>query len=512
MSEYETQERTYFAIDLKSFYASVECVERGLDALTTNLVVADPSRTEKTICLAVSPSLKAYGIPGRARLFEVIERLRQVNQKRQYQAPGHRLTGKSCDDGVLQQNPSLAVDFLIAPPQMAHYLAWSTRIYEIYLKYIAPEDIHVYSIDEVFIDATAYLPHYGLTARELAARIVRDILHTTGITAAAGIGTNLYLAKIAMDIVAKHTVPDADGIRIAQLDELSYRQQLWTHRPLTDFWRVGRGYARKLEQHGLRTMGDIARCSIGAPQEYYNEELLYRLFGVNAELLIDHAWGFEPCTIAEIRAYRPAEKSIASGQVLQEPYSFADARLVVREMVDLLALDLVEKRLLTNQIVLTVGYDRTSLTDPARRVQYHGPIVTDHYGRAIPKHAQGTASLEQYTASVKLLTDAVSGLYDRIVQRELLVRRLSLSANHLRDAATVERMPRYEQIDLFTDYAAQQQREREKAAALAREQQMQQAILSIKRKFGKNAILKGMDLQQAATTRARNDQIGGHKA
>ena len=506
------QTRIYFAIDLKSFYASVECVERGLDPLTTNLVVADPSRTEKTICLAVSPSLKAYGISGRARLFEVNERLRQVNQMRRYQAPGHRLTGKSCDDSTLRKNPSLAVDYLTAPPQMAHYLAWSTRIYEIYLKYIAPEDIHVYSIDEVFIDATAYLPHYGLTARELAAHIVRDILHTTGITAAAGIGTNLYLAKVAMDIVAKHITPDADGIRIAQLDEMSYRQQLWIHRPLTDFWRVGHGYARKLEQHGLRTMGDIARCSIGAPQDYYNEELLYRLFGVNAELLIDHAWGFESCTMEEIKSYHPAQKSIASGQVLQEPYSFADARLVVREMVDLLALELVEKHLITDQIVLTVGYDRVSLTDPARRAQYQGAVVIDHYGRTIPKHAHGTTNLEQHTASAKLLTDAVSGLYDRIVRRELLVRRLSLSANHLRDEATLERVPEYEQIDLFTDYAARQQQEREQAAILAREQQMQQAILSIKRKFGKNAILKGMDLQDTATTRARNDQIGGHKA
>ena len=512
MSECAAQARTYFAIDLKSFYASVECVERGLDPLTTNLVVADPSRTEKTICLAVSPSLKAYGIPGRARVFEVIERLRQVNQTRQYQAPGHRLTGKSCDDCTLRQNPSLAVDYLTAPPQMAHYIAWSTRIYEIYLKYVAPEDIHVYSIDEVFIDATAYLPHYGLTAHELAACIVRDILHTTGITATAGIGTNLYLAKVAMDIVAKHIAPDAGGIRIAYLDELSYRQQLWTHRPLTDFWRVGRGYARKLEQHGLRTMGDVARCSIGAPQEYYNEELLYRLFGVNAELLIDHAWGFESCTIAEIKAYRPAEKSIASGQVLQEPYSFADARLVMREMVDLLALDLVEKHLLTDQIVLTVGYDRVSLTDSARRAQYNGPVVADHYGRVVPKHAQGTASLGRYTASARLLTDAVSALYDRIVQRDLLVRRLSLSANHLRDETTVEQAPQYEQMDLFTDYTARQQWEKKQAAALAREQQMQQAILSIKRKFGKNAIVKGMDLQEAATTRARNDQIGGHRA
>lgn len=508
----DTAARTYFAIDLKSFYASVECVERGLDPLTTNLVVADTSRTEKTICLAVSPSLKAHGIGGRARLFEVIERLDEVNRQRQWRAPGRRLTGKSWDDNALRRDTSLAVDYLTAVPQMAHYIAWSTRIYEIYLQYIAPEDIHVYSIDEVFIDATNYLPLYGLTARELAASIVRDIVRTTGITAAAGIGTNLYLAKVAMDIVAKHTAPDADGIRIAQLDEQSYREQLWTHRPLTDFWRVGRGYARKLEQRGLYTMGDIARCSLGAPQDYYNEELLYRLFGVNAELLIDHAWGVETCTMAEIKAYRPAEKSIASGQVLHEPYAFADARLVLREMLDLLALNLVEKRLATDQLVLVVGYDRASLTDPARRAQYDGPVVTDHYGRAVPKHAHGTASLGGHTNSARLLTDAVLAVYDRVVQPALLVRRLTLSANHLRDADAAQAKPQYEQLDLFTDYAARQRRESEQAAALAREQHMQQAILSIKRKFGKNAILKGMDLQQAATTRARNDQIGGHRA
>ena len=505
--------RMYLAIDLKSFYASVECVERGLDPLTTNLVVADTSRTEKTICLAVSHSLTAHGIAGRARLFEVIQRLDEVNRQRQCRAPGHRLTGKSWDDTALRRDPALAVDFLTAVPKMAHYIAWSTRIYEIYLKYIAPEDIHVYSIDEVFIDATTYLPHYGVTARELAARIVRDIVRTTGLTATAGVGTNLYLAKVAMDIVAKHTAPDKDGIRIAQLDEQTYREQLWTHRPLTDFWRVGRGYARKLEQRGLYTMGDIARCSLGAPQDYYNEELLYRLFGVNAELLIDHAWGVESCTMAEIKAYRPAEKSVVSGQVLQEPYSFADARLVLREMVDLLALDLVEKHLMTDQVVLTVGYDRVSLTDPERRAQYHGPIVTDHYGRTVPKHAHGTASLGEHTNSARRLTEAVLESYDHAVQPALLVRRLSLSANHLRDAdEAMASRPQYEQLDLFTDYAVRQQKEREQAVALAREQQMQQAILSIKRKFGKNAILKGMDLQEAATTRARNGQIGGHKA
>lgn len=513
MQTEQSSPRAYLAVDLKSFYASVECVERGLDPLTTNLVVADTGRTEKTICLAVSPSLKAHGIAGRARLFEVIERLRAVNRQRQLRASGGHLTGKSWDDTALRRDPSLAVDYLTAVPQMAHYIAWSMRIYEIYLKYIAPEDIHVYSIDEVFIDATNYLPLYGLTARALAARIVRDIVQTTGITATAGVGTNLYLAKVAMDIVAKHTEPNEDGIRIAQLDEQTYREQLWTHRPLTDFWRVGRGYARKLEQRGLFTMGDIARCSLGAPQDYYNEELLYRLFGVNAELLIDHAWGVESCTMAEIKAYRPAEKSVVSGQVLQEPYSFSDARLVLREMVDLLALDLVEKQLVTDQIVLVVGYDRVSLTDPARRAQYDGPVVADHYGRAVPKHAQGTVSLGEHTNSARQLTKAVLETYDHVVQPALLVRRLSLSANHLRDAdEAMASRPQYEQLDLFTNYAARKQKERERVAALERERQMQQAILSIKRKFGKNAILKGMDLQEAATTRARNNQIGGHRA
>ena len=501
-------ERTYLAIDLKSFYASVECVERGLDPLTTNLVVADESRTEKTICLAVSPSLKAYGIPGRARLFEVIQRVKEVNAARRMQAPGGALAGESWDAAALAADPALAVSYIAAPPRMAHYIEYSTRIYEIYLQYVAPEDIHVYSIDEVFMDVTPYLATYGLSARELAEKIIRDVLRTTGITATAGIGSNLYLCKVAMDIVAKHIKPDRHGVRIAQLSEMSYRRLLWSHRPLTDFWRVGRGYAKKLERYGLFTMGDIARCSIGRPDELYNENLLYRLFGVNAELLIDHAWGWEPCTIADIKAYRPAAHSLGAGQVLQEPYPFPKARLVLREMAEQLALDLLEKHLVTGQVVLTVGYDRQNLADPARRVQYRGAVTTDFYGRSVPKHAHGTANLSRPTASAQEIVRAVLDLFDRIVDSSLLVRRLTLAACHVVDEKTAAAAARYEQLDLFTDYAAQQREQ----AALDRERHMQQAVLAIKHKYGKNALFKGMDLQEGATARSRNAQIGGHRA
>ena len=396
-------ERTYIAIDLKSFYASVECMERGLDPLTTNLVVANLSRTEKTICLAVSPSLKAYGIPGRARLFEVVQKVKEVNAQRQRQAAGRLLDGSSCDDTELKRNPGLAVDYIVAPPRMAHYIKCSTEIYSVYLKYIAPEDIHVYSIDEVFMDVTNYLGTYGLTARELAMKIILDVLHTTGITATAGIGSNLYLCKIAMDIVAKHIHPDINGVCIAKLDERSYRRLLWRHRPLTDFWRVGRGYAKKLEAQGLYTMGDIARCSIGKSTDYYNEDLLYKMFGVNAELLIDHAWGWEPCTIADVKAYKPEANSIGSGQVLQCPYTYGKTRLVLREMADQMALDLVDKGLVTSQLVLTVGYDIENLSDPKRRSSYQGGVTDDRYGRSIPKHAHGTINLDDYTASAKRL-------------------------------------------------------------------------------------------------------------
>lgn len=507
-------DRVYLAIDLKSFYASVECIERGLDPMTTNLVVADQSRTDKTICLAVSPSLKGYGIPGRPRLFEVVQRVKTINEERKRTAPGHRLTGISWKAPELKASPTLAVDYLVAPPQMALYMQYSAKIYEVYLKYIAPEDIHVYSIDEVFMDVTGYLGTYGMTARELAAKMIRDVQETIGITATAGVGTNLYLAKVAMDIEAKHIQPDANGVRIAQLDERSYRQLLWSHRPLTDFWRVGQGYAKKLEENGLFTMGDIARCSIGKETDYYNEELLYRLFGVNAELLIDHAWGWEPCTIADIKAYKPESSSIISGQVLQCPYPFEKAELVAREMADMLALDLVEKGLVTNQLVLTVGYDIDNLRDPVLRGKYKGEIKTDRYGRAIPKHAHGTVNLENYTSSTRQLTEAVTGLFERIVDKELLVRRLSISANHvLPEKEAEEKMETgFEQLDLFTDYAALQKQKEEERAEAEREKKLQHAMLDIKKKFGKNAILKGMNLEEGATARDRNNQIGGHRA
>ena len=505
-------EYAYISIDLKSFYASVECMERGLNPMTANLVVADQSRTEKTICLAVSPSLKAYGISGRARLFEVVEKVRQVNARRRALAPGRRLTGESSDDTELKKDPSLAVSYIVAPPRMSYYIEYSTRIYNVYLKYIAPEDMHVYSIDEVMIDASRYLGTYGITARELAVRIIRDIYHTTGITATAGIGSNLYLSKIAMDIVAKRSAPDRYGVRIAELDETSYRRLLWTHRPLTDFWRVGRGYARKLEENGLFTMGDIARCSLGSASDYYNEDLLYRLFGVNAELLIDHAWGYEPCTMADIKSYRPDTSSIVSGQVLQYPYTAEKARLVVREMADALALDLVEKGMVTGQLTLTVGYDIENLADPDTRRQYQGEVTVDRYGRRVPKHAHGTANLDRQTSSSLLITDAVAALYDRIINPRLLVRRISLSANRIVPASSVKEQEIYEQLDLFTDYAALRKEQEEEKRILEREQKMQKAMLEIKKKYGKNAILKGISLEEGATARERNGQIGGHKA
>ena len=504
--------RIYLCIDLKSFYASVECIEHGLDPMTTNLVVADASRTEKTICLAVSPALKSYGIPGRARLFEVIQKVKQANAIRLQKAPGQRFTGSSYNAQELAENPSLQLDYIAAPPRMAHYIEHSTRIYNIYLKYIAPEDIHVYSIDEVFIDLTTYLDSAGLTPYEFAMKMIRDVYQTTGITATAGIGTNMYLSKIAMDIVAKHIPADKDGVRIAELDEMSYRRQLWDHRPLTDFWRVGRGYAKKLEENGLFTMGDIALCSVGKPTDFYNEDLLYKLFGVNAELLIDHAWGWEPCTIDKIKEYKPASNSIGSGQVLHCPYDFDKAKLVVREMIDLLVLDLVDKGLVTDQIVLTVGYDIENLTDPKRSKAYSGPITVDAYGRKIPKHAHGTANVGRQTASAKLITEAVMELYDKIVNPSLRIRRLNISANHVVPEQSISKEQKMEQLDLFTNYEELEKQREEENAALEREKKMQQAILSIKKKFGKNSILKGMNLQEGATAKDRNNQIGGHKA
>lgn len=493
-------ERTYIAIDLKSFYASVECIQREVDPMTACLVVADPSRTEKTICLAVSPALKSYGIPGRPRLFEVVQQVREINSLRKQKAPGHRFTGSTWDDRKLRTDPSLSLDYIVAPPRMGLYMETSTRIYQIYLKYVAPEDIHVYSIDEVFMDVTNYLKTYGLTPRQLAMKIILDVLHTTGITATAGIGTNLYLAKVAMDIEAKHIPADRNGVRIAQLNEMSYRRSLWTHRPLTDFWRVGRGIAKKLEANGMYTMGDVARCSLGKASELHNENLLYKLFGINAELLIDHAWGWEPCTIAQIKAYKPESNSLGSGQVLPCAYSFDKARLILREMVDLLSLDLVDKGLLTDQLVLTVGYDIDNR-------QYRGEISTDRYGRKIPKHAHGTQNLQKMTASTRQLTESAIALYDRIVDPSLLIRRMYICANHVLPETEVMKEAPMEQLNLFQDPASQEAEE----TALERERRMQEALLSIKRKYGKNAILKGMNLEEGATARERNGMTGGHK-
>ena len=545
--------KTYISIDLKSFYASVECMERGLDPLNTNLVVADASRTQKTICLAVSPSLKAYGIPGRARLFEVEQKVKEANARRQTRAPKNILDGKSVFATELNENPCLAIDYIAAKPRMALYMSKSTQIYDVYLRYIAPEDIYAYSVDEVFIDASGYLKNYGLNAHDFARLLVREVFKETGITATAGIGPNLYLCKIAMDIGAKHTEADADGVRIAELDEFSYRRLLWDHRPITDFWRVGRGYAKKLAKKSIFTMGDIARCSLGTSSDYYNEDLLYKMFGVNAELLIDHAWGYEPCTLAEVKSYRPQRKSLVSGQVLQNAYTYEKTRIVVREMMELLALDLVDKGLLANQIVLTVGYDIENLSDPERRKAYKGEITVDGYGREIPKHAHGTGNLPFSTSSTKLTTDCVLEVFDRVVDESLLTRRISITANNLvleseykRESEVASAEP--EQISMFDMLAggdAPQEREpafskdnssyselgEEKPRnsvvaesisgsaasdksedALEKEKQVQEAMLKIKKRFGKNAILKGTNLQEGATAKERNAQIGGHKA
>ena len=567
------QEHTYIAIDLKSFYASVECTDKGLDPLTTNLVVADASRTQKTICLAVSPSMKAYGIPGRPRLFEVVQRMKEVNRERSrrisfsgdsvrknadtgQETPGDSLfSGSSFSAPELEADPTLKADYIIAVPRMAHYIEYSTRIYQIYLRYIAPEDIHVYSIDEVMMDVTKYLVLYKKTAHELAMEMIRAVLKETGITATAGIGPNLYLCKIAMDIEAKHTAPDADGVRIAELDEMSYRRKLWGHRPITDFWRVGKGTAKKLARYGMFTMGDVARYSLK------DEDLLYKLFGVNAELLIDHAWGWEPCTIDYIKAYKPENRSFSAGQVLQCPYDFEKARIVVLEMADAAALDLVEKRLTADQMVLTVVYDKDNLTDPAIREKYKGPVKKDWYGRMAPKPAHGTVSLGRHTSSSRLITDAVLSLYDRIVDPDLMVRRIFLVTNHVIEEAETKKTTvidgnpsafpdgknnreknqekesasgregsretsiaikpdngesgaagSWQQLDLFTDYEVlEAEKEREKAA-LEKERRLQEAMLEIRRKYGKNAILKGTSLQEGATMRDRNQSIGGHKA
>ena len=504
------RERTYVAIDLKSFYASVECGERGVNPLTTNLVVADRSRTDKTICLAVSPSLKAIGIPGRARLFEVVERVNLYNAQRlaELRKRGTEdFSGSSTDSTELRADPSLRLDYIAATPRMAYYMNYSAKIYNIYLRYISAEDIHVYSIDEVFMDVTEYLETYGLTARELAMKMIRDVLRETGITATAGIGTNLYLAKIAMDIVAKHIEADEDGVRIAELNERSYREKLWGHKPITDFWRVGKGYANRLRKIGILTMGDVARCSV------QNEDILYRLFGVNAELLIDHAWGWEPCTIAQIKAYKPAENSIGEGQVLSCAYTAQKGRLIVLEMMDKLVYKLVDKGLVTDHIVLSVGYDIDSLEVPEIRENYKGEITKDWYGRLAPKPAHGSVTLDKPTSSSKVILKAVSDLYDRIVDPVLLVRRVFVTAARVKpESEAREQGERYEQLDLFTDYEAL---EKERAAAKEaeeREKRMQKAVLEIRKRFGSNAIVKGMNLEEGATAMERNRQIGGHKA
>ena len=496
--------KTYVAIDLKSFYASVECVERGLDPMTTHLVVADPSRTEKTICLAVSPALKAHGISGRARLFEVVQRVSEVNALRRGSNRGRDFTGVARDSKDLEAHRDWKLDYYVAPPRMGHYMECSSFIYSIYLKFVAPEDLHVYSVDEVFIDATAYLKLYGLDGVGFARKLIREVYESTGITATAGVGTNLYLCKIAMDILAKHCQPDAYGARVAQLDETSYRQQLWDHRPLTDFWRLGPGYAKKLERRGIYTMGDLARLSLDPGP--FGAESLYKLFGVQAELLIDHAWGYEPCTIAQIKAYKPETRSVSSGQVLQCPYDWGKARLVVREMADALAMDLVDKNLMTQKLTLTLGYDRESLTGQDHG--YTGPCVTDRYGRQVPKSAHGTITLPQKCASQKLIVGAFMELYDRIADPQLLQRRLTLTAE-LHEAQQVrQEQAAMEQLDLFTDPVENKSRQEE----LEREEARLKAMLEIKKKFGKNAIFRGMNLEEGATARQRNDQIGGHKA
>ena len=502
----------YIAIDLKSFYASVECVERQLNPLETHLVVADSQRTEKTICLAVSPSLKAYGIPGRARLFEVIRRVNEINRERKSRLPNRQFTGSSYHAPELAKHPEFELSYIIAPPRMAFYMEYSSIIYKIYLKYIAPEDIHVYSIDEVFMDVTHYLKTYEMSPKELASAIIRDVLDSTGITAAAGIGTNLYLSKVAMDIVAKHIEPDERGVRIAELDEMSYRRLLWNHRPLTDFWRIGRGYQKKLEAAGLFTMGDIARCSLGGDRDFHNEDLLYRMFGINAELLIDHAWGFEPTTMDLIKAYRPETNCLSSGQVLQCPYDFEKGKLIVQEMTDFLVLDLVEKRLVTDQMTLTIGYDIENLTDDKIQKNYRGEVTTDRYGRKVPKHAHGTANLDRRTSSARIITDAVLKLYDRIINPDLLIRRVTVSANHLIDETQITESDRFEQLDLFTDYAALDKEQNEEKEKLSKERKLQEAVLSVKKKYGKNALIKGINLREGSTAIERNRQIGGHKA
>ena len=506
-------EKQYAAIDLKSYYASVEAAERGYDPLDVNLVVADESRTDKTICLAVSPALKAYGISGRARLFEAKQRIKEVNRERRKHAPGGKFTGKSIFASELASDPALELDYVVATPRMRYYMEYSRSIVEIYLRHVSPDDLLVYSIDEVFIDITHYLGNGRIAPRDFTMQLIQEVLKETRITATAGIGTNMYLAKIAMDITAKHMPADADGVRIAELDEMSYREQLWCHRPLTDFWRIGNGIARKLESNGLYTMGDIARCSVGPSNTLYNEDFLYKLFGVNAELLIDHAWGWEPTEIADCKAYVPESQSLSSGQVLTRPYSFEEGRIVVQEMADGLSMDLVRKGLLTDQVVLNVGYDIENLSDPERSKKYKGPIVADWYGRQVPKGVHGSQNLGRQTASTSLIIGAARDIYDRIVDKSLLVRRFNIAVMHIvpeAEAKQSEEIP--VQMDLFTDYEALERQKRAEEAELEKERSMQKALLSIKDKYGKNAIVKGLNMQEGATAMERNKQVGGHKA
>lgn len=512
----EKRKRTYLCIDLKSFYASVECSERGRDPLTTNLVVADESRTTKTICLAVSPSLKSLGVPGRPRLFEVVQDVRMINADRLSKAPDHIFTGSSDDITELQRDPSLSLSYIVAQPRMSFYIKYSTEIYKIYLKYVAPEDIQVYSIDEVFIDLTDYIAAYGMSAHDIAMTIIRDVLKNTGITATAGIGTNLYLAKIAMDIEAKHKPADKDGVRIAELDEMTYRRSLWTHTPITDFWRVGRGYAEKLAANGMYTMGDVARCSVGKPGSFFNEDLLYRLFGVNAELLIDHAWGYEPCTLKDIKEYKPERNSISDGQVLQAPYENAQAKIVTMEMADHIALELVSKKMMTDQIVLDIKYDSSNLDDPARMKKSVKSLKKDIYGRLVPAPAHGSQNLGTHTSSAKMIDAAVSELFDRITDKKLLIRKIYVTANNVITEDAADEKEETEQLDFFSDLGNSEKDEitssDDEEHDLDSERKMQEAILSIKDKFGKNSIFKGRDLEEGATAMQRNDQIGGHKA
>lgn len=504
--------KQFIAIDLKSFYASVEAAEKGYDPLDVNLVVADESRTDKTICLAVSPALKALGIPGRARLFEAKQRIKEVNRERKRNAPGHLFTGKSIFASELAANPSLELDMVVAQPRMKYYMDYSRSVVEIYLRYVSADDILVYSVDEVFIDVTHYLSTYNMTARELAMTMIRDVMRETRVTATAGIGTNMYLAKIAMDIVAKHIPADKDGVRIAELDETSYREKLWCHRPLTDFWRVGKGIARKLESNGLFTMGDVARCSEGPANSMYNEDFLYKLFGVNAELLIDHAWGWEPTEIADCKAYTPESKSLSQGQVLPRPYTAEEGRIIVREMADQLSMDLVRKGLFTDQVVLDVAYDIQNLRDPQRAAKYTGPIEADYYGREAPKGVHGSQNLGRFTYSTTRIMDAVAAIYDRIVDKGLLVRRFNVAVMHLlpQEEIKTEEVP--EQLDLFTDYEKLERERKAEEAELEREHRVQKALLNIRDRFGKNAIVKGLNMQEGATAMERNKQVGGHRA